>query len=531
MLNSIFILIAATTLGVTWPVPGDDSSKSSAVRSNGDSLPRTESSVDPEPTPSVNLRRFAADVVRGRANVTVIGDSINNDGQSGFMFSGYLLEWRPIRWRQVNPPINANGIATGSWLETSGSANYELIRPGQSSLHMPEFAGTHLRNIRTIRGNGWTGRAISTGFNFTSLGFEDGMLREAGAERNFLRNTGPYRHRLLLLGDDDPETRNRWEIRSRNTEPGTTWTESTGSIEFTGPSQPGLRWFDHQIEGSWRGMGHHGSGIYSSGGPFGPDTRVGLGGVVITDLGTPTGLGLTYVGQGGWRSENHRYPYGSNLAPLINGPWGTYPAGYSNDAVERHMKAHETSHVMIWIGSNNSGVDSAFPSRTAADVQKIIERYRAVHQGLQDQDGDLEPLKFLVVSPYTFNDSEFFKGYADLLRELAGDDVAFVDLHGLVRDSLGSYDLWNSQLLTDGVHPNLDGARTFAAMIWNELVKSVGPSADLDRDGIVDAADFGVLLNDWGNVGHPGPADLDRNGRVDGDDLGLLLLQWGALAD
>ncbi|HMN97730.1 MAG TPA: integrin alpha [Phycisphaerales bacterium] len=51
-----------------------------------------------------------------------------------------------------------------------------------------------------------------------------------------------------------------------------------------------------------------------------------------------------------------------------------------------------------------------------------------------------------------------------------------------------------------------------------------GCLADLDGSGMVDGADLGILLGQWGG---PGFADLDGNGVVDGADLGLLLGAWG----
>ncbi|HMN95261.1 MAG TPA: hypothetical protein PKC43_03490 [Phycisphaerales bacterium] len=51
--------------------------------------------------------------------------------------------------------------------------------------------------------------------------------------------------------------------------------------------------------------------------------------------------------------------------------------------------------------------------------------------------------------------------------------------------------------------------------------------ADLDGDGVVNGADLGILLGNWG-VG--GLGDLDGNGVVDGADLGLLLGSWGPCA-
>ena len=49
---------------------------------------------------------------------------------------------------------------------------------------------------------------------------------------------------------------------------------------------------------------------------------------------------------------------------------------------------------------------------------------------------------------------------------------------------------------------------------------------DLDGDGLVDGADFGVLLASWGPCGAC-PADLDGDGVVSGADIGVMLSRWG----
>jgi hypothetical protein len=49
-------------------------------------------------------------------------------------------------------------------------------------------------------------------------------------------------------------------------------------------------------------------------------------------------------------------------------------------------------------------------------------------------------------------------------------------------------------------------------------------SADITGDGIVNAADIGMLLAQWGTAGS---GDLDGNGSVGGADLGVMLSAWG----
>ena len=47
---------------------------------------------------------------------------------------------------------------------------------------------------------------------------------------------------------------------------------------------------------------------------------------------------------------------------------------------------------------------------------------------------------------------------------------------------------------------------------------------DLNGDGVIDGADLGLMLANWGGTGI---GDVDCDGDVDGADLGLLLAAWG----
>jgi len=71
---------------------------------------------------------------------------------------------------------------------------------------------------------------------------------------------------------------------------------------------------------------------------------------------------------------------------------------------------------------------------------------------------------------------------------------------------------------------------------WRNLTKAeleengpfVGDCAgDLNGDDVIDGADVGLLLAQWG-PGGSGLPDIDQDGDVDGGDLGLLLSEWGS---
>lgn len=65
------------------------------------------------------------------------------------------------------------------------------------------------------------------------------------------------------------------------------------------------------------------------------------------------------------------------------------------------------------------------------------------------------------------------------------------------------------------------------AYLQDSLAPLIGAAcaADLDGSGIVDGADLGALLGNWGGAGSA--ADFNGDGTVDGSDLGELLGEWG----
>ncbi len=75
------------------------------------------------------------------------------------------------------------------------------------------------------------------------------------------------------------------------------------------------------------------------------------------------------------------------------------------------------------------------------------------------------------------------------------------------------------QLVVSATNPTLGITGTL-------VLNPIHAAGDLNGDGVVDGADLGMLLAQWGAC--PGcDADLDSNGVVDGSDLGTLLGNWG----
>lgn len=68
-----------------------------------------------------------------------------------------------------------------------------------------------------------------------------------------------------------------------------------------------------------------------------------------------------------------------------------------------------------------------------------------------------------------------------------------------------------------------DGICANEANYWCATCSPYCP-ADLNLDGLVNGADLGILLSNWGG---PGLGDINGSGTVDGADLGSLLANWG----
>lgn len=71
-------------------------------------------------------------------------------------------------------------------------------------------------------------------------------------------------------------------------------------------------------------------------------------------------------------------------------------------------------------------------------------------------------------------------------------------------------------------------ARVLFDRIENASIEICCPDADLNGDCLVNGADLGILVGEWGVCGPLAPcvSDLNSDGEVNGTDLGILLGQW-----
>lgn len=100
---------------------------------------------------------------------------------------------------------------------------------------------------------------------------------------------------------------------------------------------------------------------------------------------------------------------------------------------------------------------------------------------------------------------------------------------GFVLQNNGGFGAGDTLFVEGPVNAELGGCfPILVPVIENTVVERCSTPADLNGDGVVDGADLGILLGQWGDC----PflffcsADFENDGDVDGADLGVLLGAW-----
>jgi hypothetical protein len=91
---------------------------------------------------------------------------------------------------------------------------------------------------------------------------------------------------------------------------------------------------------------------------------------------------------------------------------------------------------------------------------------------------------------------------------------------------------WDADCNSDGV---VDYGQILAGQLADANTNGIpdiceGPTcrdADLFRNGVINGADLGILLSQWGPAPAGTVSDINRDGQVNGADLGYLLNAWG----
>lgn len=272
------------------------------------------------------------------------------------------------------------------------------------------------------------------------------------------------------------------------------------------------------------GRTHSGGGSSGVAELPGNDFLVSLGGFPVVG-GTPTQQASTFMHEfghtlglrhGGADNINYKTNYFSIMNYLWQFPPPPRISAWAMDysRVElptlNELSLEESAGVSAPAGSNLSGVMAMI--NTGAPGSRVIGLASMAPGASVDWDGDG------VISGAVARDPNNLKFDAAPSQTLVGHND-WLNLR---------WQIGGSPNFQEGVHANDtadDEFDTEEHELINSLFISVGCGADLNEDGVVDGADLGMLLGQWG----PGeaPADLNADGVVDGADLGALLGAWG----
>jgi FixJ family two-component response regulator len=191
---------------------------------------------------------------------------------------------------------------------------------------------------------------------------------------------------------------------------------------------------------------------------------------------------------------------------------------------------------------NNAG-DVVFSGRldgdTSSDALIVVNGEKFMQEGDVFSDGEVDyPLNGFGTGPLEVSDGGDVLWFADVDEGsgrgdclVLGSTVLLEEGHTVI-DGFGVVELIRG--VEDGYHLSDDGRFVIVELGFAENLEGAflielpdaGNPFDLNGDGIVDGADLGLLLGEWGPCTAACDADFNMDGQVDGADLGLLLAAW-----
>jgi len=466
----------------------------------------------------------------GKANLSVVGDSISNHGATTFdtFHKGVIEHFKPDTWRGVFfeplggfPNTFFNHLAASN-TGTPGTAGYffrDLIycNDGAMSTYSSALEGEFCSTAYLIAYDDarTTGSSISRWevkqelFNNSALPttlinfLRDKSFENSAGTIDFVDNTkfgtaDTPRFGAVFLTSDSAEAGFEFysDLRLR------AYTNDTANDVGGGYVNKSLTISGISEELVFLDTDFTASGTYNVGNNFRLMTfpqSAGIGGndrllchvagfIGYSDADRPTGLRMSCISQGGADTSNFLLEPGD---PDINSASGI-PWAFTDAALQRRLAVMETNVVMIHLGTNNSEVKSSNtgnydPATYVVNLFLIIQRFRDAASA-----AGIDPLKFIIVGqmnqPYNgapgFDSSNIEAQYENysainslIIQQTKGvSDVVYFDTYGYLQDTAYNHDgyatgitSFASNCLDDGTHPNPLGVEVVIGGLWNKL--------------------------------------------------------------
>jgi hypothetical protein len=446
---------------------------------------------------------IAQQMVNGKANTMLVGDSICNDQNGGVssgqyfktFFYGALATWRPAVWGQVTIPTivptlnavtglryNLNAGATDDGNQLPGMA-FDATNDA-SNPFLPAFvtypdslagACPHSNKVLEITSNiALNSNIYSTGLQKevwdSSQGTAQSYFFNSTESRYFTDSSGNYtfgvdggnyvaRFVFVVTSDEfkgadagvlSSLTNEGAKIRielpeSGATDPADTVIDVTSQVPATGSS---IVWQDAPFTTTSTFPPTDDLYFRLFGDGNNNANKVIIWPAVVLKRAEQTGLGLTYSGHGGWDITNHAYEYG-NPNVVVNPNNDGYTASYKDDALKQWIQANDLDVYAIFLGQNDNRVNLLSEedlNGAVRDYEILIERYRRIHREAKGN-----AAKFLIITNYDTTESASNGPEISQLRRSFNDtiinrfkgqrDCLVVDLDGWIRQQFdfGSY--------------------------------------------------------------------------------------------
>ena len=413
---------------------------------------------------SKNLDIIAEQLVRQRASLLFLGDSINNPTQNGYMRAGYAAAWSPDYWRGISPGHSNGNASDNGWILTAaaGSNITGLAAANGPDPNLPGLDSAFAGRQAYSGAGQWYNQIDDTGGNSTATAaFEMARIQPSSTFTPTLwlgtqQGTGVD---STFYGSDRYTMRTLWYAKSatnlfadyRGIATSVTTTESISLAT-------GWNLVEKEIgAATYVSPQYAATKFYSS-----MTATTDSAQLVASYMFSPAydGMSMAFMGGGGWATANHRYA--DDTAPAVAGSGGRR-CWYLDETAEQIMAMMDTDIVVIQTGANDN---------TLADhtdhLAAVIDRFRAIRPGV----------RFLIISQYWLEDNARWAQQAAFQRALAGStgyrDVAFLDLYQMVVDNVADFATFDSTYLADGVHPNSTGSEFMAGLEWDEIVAASG---------------------------------------------------------